>query len=126
MSALHVQYRYDAPTELKNELNRHMVAVIERCSLVDGSAYVSRPLESLSTRQAQRHKPPAAMVMSRKNGSLTTCGHSMKIRKRCARVSSAKTTPVVITYAFIESPPVKTGPYSIVAYSYYQSPNRDI
>src|SRR5437667_2395128 len=59
--------------------------------------------ESLSRRKAQRDKPPAATVMRRKNGSLARCGHSMMIRKRCAKVSSAKTTPVVMTYAFMES-----------------------
>src|SRR6267143_5552839 len=72
-------------------------------------SYVLRLFESLSTRQAQRDKPPAATVMRRKNGSLARCGHSMMIRKRCARVSSAKTAPVVMTYAFTESSSGETG-----------------
>jgi len=71
--------------------------------------------------------------MRRKNGSLARCGHSMMIRKRWAKVSSAKTAPVVIRYAFMESSSGETVlkhakiiPLPTVFYWHYLIRNRTI
>src|SRR6266851_2362653 len=65
--------------------------------------------ETQSRRKAQRHKLAAAAVRRRYSGSVARCHPSAKNRKRCAKVISPKTAPVVMIYAFIESPPLVVG-----------------
>jgi hypothetical protein len=57
--------------------------------------------DGLTRRQAQKDKPAATNVKKMKNGSLTKRAPSANARHICARVTRAKTTPVVMTYAFI-------------------------
>ena len=59
--------------------------------------------ESLTRRQAQKHKATVISVMRTNQGSVASREPSAKTRTMCARVIKPKTTPVVMTYAFIES-----------------------
>jgi hypothetical protein len=67
--------------------------------------------ESLSKRQAQRQRAAAAIVMTIYKGSFATT------RQMCTTTSRPNTTPVVMTYRFIEYPPVGTfssPPFNII------------
>ena len=74
--------------------------------------------ESQSRRQAQRHRLAAATVMRTYSRFVASCRPSTTIRKRCTKVSSPKTAPVVITYAFMGSPPNRiVGQFALYSHS---------